>query len=319
MSSPPWFRLYSEVKSDMKIKRVVTMTNQPKAVVIGVWSVLLCLANDSPERGKLLISEDMPLTDVEIINETGLAPECGQAVLSAFIQVGMISKDEETFLVTNWDNRQFTSDTSNDRVRQYRERQKQRQGSQKPPKLPQKPLEPPKNGGSGNENGQHPADTPSRYSNVTVTAPESDTESDAESDKECESTRPPAHEEPPPQKGTHTDPPTFDHRIITRLIELCGYKSHQVLRNDRLVARFNQATAHLVTRERASPEQLTAFKQDYWWGKSPPTPEQVCDEWGKFLNQQGGSDDKAATNRYESGLTDSQQAYLASLRENPRL
>lgn len=317
MSSPPWFRLYSEVKSDMKIKRVVTMTNQPKAVVIGVWSVLLCLANDSPERGKLLISQDMPLTDVEIISETGLNPECGQAILSAFIQVGMVSRVDDAILITNWDNRQFTSDTSNDRVRQYRARQKQRQGSQNPPKLPQKPLEPPKNGGSGNENGQHPVDTPGRYSNVTVTDPESDTESDAESDKECESTRPPAHEEPPPQKVTHQAAPTFDHRIITRLIELCGYKPDQVLRNDRLVARFNQATAHLVTRERASPEQLTAF-QNYWWGKSPPTPEQVCDEWGKFSNQQGGKNDEP-TKQYESGLTDSQQAYLASLRETPRL
>lgn len=123
-SSTPWFRFYSEALSDRKITRVCAITRQPKYAILGMWAGLLSMANDSPERGVLLIGGDLPLTLEEIFYELGFDPETGQRIIEAFIEVGMVSVDDDIYSITNWDARQFASDSSNDRVKAYRERQR---------------------------------------------------------------------------------------------------------------------------------------------------------------------------------------------------
>lgn len=119
MSNMPWFRFYSEALNDRKIQRICRMAQQPKAVVIGVWATFLCLANDSPERGKLMFAEDMWLTEEEIQSETGLDPVTFGKVVKAFQQLEMISIGAG-YMITNWDSRQFGSDNSTERVRRHR-------------------------------------------------------------------------------------------------------------------------------------------------------------------------------------------------------
>jgi hypothetical protein len=119
----PWFRFYSEALNDRKIARVVRISGQPKALVMGVWLTLLCLANDSPVRGCLMISEDMWLDEDEIMADTGLDPVTFGKVIGAFRQLGMVSISQG-YELPNWDKRQFSSDNSTARVRKYRAKKK---------------------------------------------------------------------------------------------------------------------------------------------------------------------------------------------------
>lgn len=117
----PWLRLYSEIASDKKITRICVKTKQPKALVLGVITMLLCIANESPERGKLLISKDMPCTLDELLFECGLGEE-GKAIIEAFVELNILTLENGTYALVNWEKRQAPSGDSTERTRRYRER-----------------------------------------------------------------------------------------------------------------------------------------------------------------------------------------------------
>ena len=119
----PWFRFYSETLHDRKLERIARVTEEPKALLVGVWATLLALANDSPERGVLLLTDDLPLVFADLCLETGLTSETLGDIIEYFIAMRMLSLEEGIYYITNWDKRQFISDSSADRVRRYRERQ----------------------------------------------------------------------------------------------------------------------------------------------------------------------------------------------------
>ena len=123
MSSMPWFRVYSEMLDDPKIKRITKKTGQSKALIIGVWICLLSLANKSTERGKLLITEDMPYSIEDLEDETGIPQEIIAQLLDEFRMMGMIIGNN-TLEVANWSKRQYKSDNVAERVRRFREKQK---------------------------------------------------------------------------------------------------------------------------------------------------------------------------------------------------
>jgi DnaD/phage-associated family protein len=129
MASLPWFRFYSEALSDRKVARAVRISGQPKAVVMGVWLILLCLANDSPERGKLMLGDDMWLEEDEIVAETGLDMVTFGKVISAFQQLNMLAVGRG-YELPNWSKRQYKSDNSSARVAAYRERKRQQQDTE---------------------------------------------------------------------------------------------------------------------------------------------------------------------------------------------
>lgn len=114
----PWFRVYAEILNDRKIKRICKRTGQSKALIIGVWVCLLALANDSPERGKLLVSTNTPYALPELEDETGLPGEILGQILDEFIIHGMLDGCE----ICKWDQRQFKSDNVAERVRKFREK-----------------------------------------------------------------------------------------------------------------------------------------------------------------------------------------------------
>ena len=124
MTPQPWFRCYSEILHDRKIERICRETKTPKAYIMGVWNVLLILANDSPVRGALLLTEDIPLTFDDLALETGLDDETLQEMLDQFQRMQMLAKDEDIYYITNWGKRQYASDSSTERVRQWREKQR---------------------------------------------------------------------------------------------------------------------------------------------------------------------------------------------------
>lgn len=125
MGNMPWFRFYNEALNDRKISRICRVTGQPKALVIGVWVTFLTLASESPERGRLLISDDLPFTTEEIIEETGLDEATFKAITEGFTEYGMLDHDGTAWVICNWHSRQPPSDNSTERVRRYRQRQKE--------------------------------------------------------------------------------------------------------------------------------------------------------------------------------------------------
>ena len=124
MSNMPWFRSYSEILSDRKIVRICRITSQPKVIVVGLWITLLALANDSPERGKLLLTKEIPYTTDDIAAESELPKEDVIKLLDAFRGMSMIN-GKKVIEISNWKKRQFKSDDSSERVRKHRERQKE--------------------------------------------------------------------------------------------------------------------------------------------------------------------------------------------------
>lgn len=120
----PWFRFYSEALRDRKLEYACRITGQPKVIIIGMWTTLLALANDSPDRGALLIAEGFPVTIADIVRDTELAEDIVVTILDAFQRLGMAAQLDGTMLVCNWDKRQFASDDVTSRVQKLRAKQK---------------------------------------------------------------------------------------------------------------------------------------------------------------------------------------------------
>ena len=122
MTAMPWFRVYSEILDDRKLKRICKKTGHSKALVIGVWTCLLALANNATPRGELSISEDIPYTIDDLEDELGLPSEIIHQLIDEFKAMGMMN-GKNTLEITNWEKRQFKSDNSTERVRRFRDKE----------------------------------------------------------------------------------------------------------------------------------------------------------------------------------------------------
>lgn len=109
----PWFRYYSETPSDNKFLRIARQSQLDKVQVIGVWTILLCLANDSPDRGKLYVTRSLrgcyAVEDIADILCYDIVTV--EMLMELFISMEMIHVDDNgAFCITNWDKRQYISD-----------------------------------------------------------------------------------------------------------------------------------------------------------------------------------------------------------------
>ena len=179
-----WFRLYGELLHDRKIARIARTEQLSKCTVLGAWVGILMLANESPERGYLMLTEGIPLDTEEIGDALGLYDSDLTYLLGAFIACNMLSDNDGYLSITNWTKRQFKSDDSAARVKLHREKEE---------KQSTKPLQ-------------------KRYSNALDT--ETDTETDTE-DKDISAPSNHYHEirkvwkdlfpdRPQPRKGNKT-------------------------------------------------------------------------------------------------------------------
>jgi hypothetical protein len=159
-----WFRFYSETLRDRKMERLSRISNQPKALLVGIWVTFLSLANDSPIPGALLLTEDIPLDLDDFAMETGMSDgEILNSIVASLIDLKMLTVIDGVYYITNWEKRQFKSDNSAERVRNCREKaEKQNDASQ----------------------DVVTETTTDRYSNDDVTP--SDTEADTDTDSETE-------------------------------------------------------------------------------------------------------------------------------------
>ncbi|HPL30073.1 MAG TPA: phage replisome organizer N-terminal domain-containing protein [Anaerolineae bacterium] len=96
----PWFRAYSEMLHDPKIKR---MTPEQR----WVWVGLLCLASDSDERGVIELAPGVAyeLDDFEAALDVDVATI--DACLQKAVQLNMIKYDGTKLIIVNWERRQY--------------------------------------------------------------------------------------------------------------------------------------------------------------------------------------------------------------------
>jgi hypothetical protein len=120
----PWFRVYHEIISDKKLRHIAMTTGQYFETILGTWITLLCLANDSPIRGMLLLADDMPVTDEEIQATISLPPDILNHIMELFVKLNMLVKSGGCYEIVNWGDRQFDSDNSSARVKKYRDRRR---------------------------------------------------------------------------------------------------------------------------------------------------------------------------------------------------
>ena len=113
MKSRPWLRLYTDILDDEKLGLLAFEDR---------WHFIAILACKG--RGLLDRNEQHDLMRRKIALKLGLATRELDEVARRLSDVGLI--DRETLQPNAWNERQFLSDTSTDRVRAYRERQTQK-------------------------------------------------------------------------------------------------------------------------------------------------------------------------------------------------
>lgn len=121
----PWFRVYSELANERKIVMIARLIGWSKSQTIGAWTIMLCMANDSPERGKLLIAPGVPCTKADIASEIEITPEQYEPLDIELSRLGMIIWNDGVCSITNWNQRQHKSDDPYERVTKFRENEKQ--------------------------------------------------------------------------------------------------------------------------------------------------------------------------------------------------
>lgn len=70
-----------------------------------------------------MIGDDLPMTMEEIADELGEDEGDFYHIWNALISVGMIINKDDCYYISNWDKRQFKSDSSTERVKRYRKNQ----------------------------------------------------------------------------------------------------------------------------------------------------------------------------------------------------
>lgn len=110
MSTLPWFRAYTEMVDDEKL-RLLAFEDRWHFIA------LLCL------KGQGVIDEAGPLLFRKVAVKLGLDVRSVEEVARRLAEVGLI--DEKTLQPLAWEGRQFQSDSSAARVAAYRERKKQ--------------------------------------------------------------------------------------------------------------------------------------------------------------------------------------------------
>ena len=109
MPTLPWFRFYSEALDDPKVQSL-------KPELFKVWINFLCISSKFSGR--------VPREDVSFylrINE-----KTANQMLDSLAHKGLIDVDGEFLVPHNWKRRQFVSDGSTERVKNFRNRSNQK-------------------------------------------------------------------------------------------------------------------------------------------------------------------------------------------------
>jgi hypothetical protein len=113
----PWLRLYTEMPTDPKIRRLEVPHRW-------LYVVVLCLARQSPVPGSLMLTEQQPITEADLAEEAGLHWRTVRSGMARLADVGLVvvDLDRDTWQVPTFERRQPVSDSSTSRVAKHRAR-----------------------------------------------------------------------------------------------------------------------------------------------------------------------------------------------------
>ena len=96
-----WFKVESNIFSNRKIQIVLKLPEGD--TYFRVWMQLIALAVECNNKGRLEIGENNPMTTQNFSKIMGKSNKKIEKILEKFLELEMLVKEGETFLIKNWD------------------------------------------------------------------------------------------------------------------------------------------------------------------------------------------------------------------------
>ena len=117
----PWFKTETNIFSNRKIQLILKLTDGD--TYFRVWIQLIALAVECNNKGRLEIVGNNPMTIENFSKIMGKSKKKIEKILNKFLELEMLIKEGETFLIKNWDKYQSIENYEKYQM-QNRERQK---------------------------------------------------------------------------------------------------------------------------------------------------------------------------------------------------
>lgn len=124
----PWFKTKTTIFSNRKIQIILKLPEG--GTYFKVWIQLIALAVECNNKGRLEVGENNPMTIQNFSEIMGKSNKKIEKILKKFLELGMLKKEGETFLIKNWDKYQSIEKyekyqiQNRERQRKYREKHK---------------------------------------------------------------------------------------------------------------------------------------------------------------------------------------------------
>jgi predicted phage replisome organizer len=124
----PWFKTETTIFSNRKIQIILKLPEGD--TYFRVWIQLIALAVECNNRGRLEIGTNNPMTIQNFSKIMGKSNKKIEKILKKFLELEMLKKEGETFLIKNWDKYQSIDKyekyqmQNRERQRKYREKHK---------------------------------------------------------------------------------------------------------------------------------------------------------------------------------------------------
>lgn len=128
MADVKWIKLHTAMFDNAKIKYIRTLPEGNNIVLI--WVMLLAKAGKCNSNGFIFLTENIPYTPKMLAAEFDFNPNIIEIALATFNQLGMIHLEEQTIMITGWNEHQNIEglekirEQTRKRVAKYREKQK---------------------------------------------------------------------------------------------------------------------------------------------------------------------------------------------------
>lgn len=116
-----WFKIESNIFSNRKIQLILKLEDGD--TYFRVWMQLIALAVECNSEGRLEIGGNNPMTIENFSKIMGKSKKKIEKILNKFLELEMLIKEGETFLIKNWDKYQSIENYEKYQM-QNRERQK---------------------------------------------------------------------------------------------------------------------------------------------------------------------------------------------------
>ena len=128
----PWFKTETNIFSNRKIQLILKLTDGD--TYFRVWIQLIALAVECNSKGRLEIGDNNPMTIENFSKIMGKSKKKIEKILNKFLELEMLIKEGETFLIKNWDKYQSIEKyekyqmQNRERQKRYREKLKSENG-----------------------------------------------------------------------------------------------------------------------------------------------------------------------------------------------